>query len=189
MDLDAKIEALLFYKAEPLSVKKLAELLDETEDQVLEVLSILSQKLTGRGLVLVQKEDSYLLGTVPEAAQIIEKIARDELSTDLGRAGLETLTIIAYEGPISRTEIDYIRGVNSSFILRHLTIRGLVERVPDKNDSRRFLYKPTFELLQYLGVKDISELPDFESIRGKIEKFKQEQKENNQESNDDGNAN
>jgi len=190
MDLDAKIEAILFYKAEPSSIEELAKLLGENQEKIAESLEILSQKLIGHGLVLQKKDDEYLLGTAPETSSLIEKIAKDELSTDLGRAGLETLTIIAYEGPISRPEIDYIRGVNSSFILRNLTVRGLIERITDKADSRRYLYRPTFELLQYLGIKDINELPDFESTREKIEKFKQEQKENNQDKNENsGNAN
>jgi segregation and condensation protein B len=74
---------------------------------------------------------------------------------DLGKAGLETLSIILYQGPISRAEIDYIRGVNSNFILRNLLIRGLIERVENPHDQRSFLYKPTLELISYLGLSKI----------------------------------
>ena len=175
MDLDAKIEALLFHKTEPLTLDKIAEIVGKNEEETEEALAGLAQKLIGRGIVLLKKDNSYLLGTSPEASELIEKITKDELSADLGRASLETLTIIAYEGPLSRAEIDYIRGVNSSFILRNLMVRGLIERVPDKNDSRRFLYRPTFELLRYLGVSEASELPEFESIREKINDFKKQE--------------
>ncbi|MFA7395236.1 MAG: SMC-Scp complex subunit ScpB, partial [Candidatus Paceibacterota bacterium] len=146
MDLDAKIEALLFHKTEPMSLGKIAEAVETNPAEVEEALNTLEQKLEERGIVLLKKDNTYMLGTSPAASDLIEKVTKDELSADLGRAGLETLAIIAYEGPISRPEIDYIRGVNSSFILRNLMVRGLIERVPDKNDSRRFLYRPTFEL-------------------------------------------
>lgn len=175
MNLDAKIEALLFYKNEPLTLKEIAQAVESDEAEVSIALATLDQKLAGRGIVLLKKDKAYLLGTAPEASTLIEKVQKSEISTELGRAGLETLTIIAYEGPISRPEIDYLRGVNSSFILRNLMIRGLVERVPDENDSRRFLYRPTFGLLQHLGVKEISELPEFESVREKIEDFKKQE--------------
>ena len=184
MDLDAKIEALLFHKAEPLTLGQIAEAVEKNEAETQEALTSLSQKLSSRGVVLLKKDDEYLLGTAPEASSLIEKITKDELSTELGRAGLETLAIIAYEGPISRPEIDYIRGVNSSFILRNLMVRGLIERVSDKDDSRRFLYRPTFELLRYLGVKETNELPEFETIREKIEDFKKQEKENETNGND-----
>ncbi|HOY11081.1 MAG TPA: SMC-Scp complex subunit ScpB [Candidatus Paceibacterota bacterium] len=175
MDLDAKIEALLFHKTEPMSLGKIAEAVETNPAEVEEALNTLEQKLEERGIVLLKKDNTYMLGTSPAASDLIEKVTKDELSADLGRAGLETLAIIAYEGPISRPEIDYIRGVNSSFILRNLMVRGLIERVPDKNDSRRFLYRPTFELLRYLGVSEASELPEFESIREKINDFKKQE--------------
>lgn len=186
MDLDAKIEALLFHKTEPMTLGKIAEAVEKSPAETEAALDALEQKLAERGIVLLKKDNTYMLGTSPEASDLIGKVTKDELSADLGRAGLETLAIIAYEGPISRPEIDYIRGVNSSFILRNLMIRGLVERVPDKDDSRRFLYRPTFELLRYLGVKETSELPEFESIREKIDNFKkQEEKEENGNNRDD----
>ena len=185
MDLDAQIEALLFHKTEPLTLGKIAEIVGKNEEETKEALAGLAQKLIGRGIVLLKKDNSYLLGTSPEASELIEKITKDELSADLGRASLETLTIIAYEEPLSRAEIDYIRGVNSSFILRNLMVRGLIERAPDKNDPRRFLYRPTFELLRYLGVSEASELPEFESIREKIENFKK-QEENETDRNHNG---
>ncbi len=179
MTLDAQIEAILFFKGEPMALKKLAEILAVHEDTLGEAIGILEEKLTGRGLTLIKNDGEIMLGTAKEASEIIETIKKDELSRDLGKAGVETLSIILYQGPISRPDIDYIRGVNSSFILRNLMVRGLVERVSNPNDSRGFLYKPTFDLLSHLGISSIEELPEFETMKTKVEAFV-EQTENDE---------
>ena len=90
----------------------------------------------------------------------------------MGKAGLETLSIILYQGPITRSEIDYIRGVNSNFILRNLLVRGLIEKIVSPKDTRSFMYRPTFELLQHIGVSKIENVPDYQKIRTEIENFK-----------------
>lgn len=95
---------------------------------------------------------------------MLEQIKKEELNKDLSKASLETLSIILYKNGAPRSLIDYIRGVNSNFILRALSIRGLVEKVNDPKDNRRYIYKPTFELLSYMGVTSIEELPDYENV-------------------------
>lgn len=172
MDLPQKLEAILFWKAEPVSLKKLAQLVDVDMAAVKAALSALENSLKGRGITLVQTEDEVTLGTAKELSPLIEQLTKDELSRDLGKAGLETLSIILYQGPISRANIDYIRGVNSQFVVRSLLIRGLIERVDNPEDSRSFLYKPTLELLSHLGVSKISDLPEFEQVRNDIEAFR-----------------
>lgn len=171
------IEAILFYKAEPMRQKKLAELLKLKEEDIVQALSYLETSLADRGIRLVRKEDEVMLGTSPEASELIEQITKEELSKDLGRAAIETLAIILYKGPLTRPDIDYIRGVNSSFILRNLMVRGLVERVPKPEDSRTFIYKPTFELLSYLGIENIGQMPDYDNVQSKIENFLTNKKE------------
>ena len=99
---------------------------------------------------------------------LIEKLTKEELMKDLGKAGLETLSIILYKGPVKRSEIDYIRGVNSSFTLRALSVRGLVEKTVDTKDNRRYIYKPSFELLSFMGVKSIEELPDYAEVSSSL---------------------
>ncbi len=173
--LDRKIEALLFWKAQPVTVAELSEWLKTPQDEVTLALTQLETSLAGRGLVLVRKEDEVMLGTAPELSELIEKLTKEELNRDLGKAGLETLSIILYYGPITRAEIDYIRGVNSTFVLRTLLIRGLIERVQNKNDMRTFLYKPTFELLSHMGVTDVAKLPEYEQVRIELEAFKEAQ--------------
>ncbi len=174
--LSSQIEAVLFYKAEPLSVKRLAQILKKDEKEIKNALTELREELKGRGLTLVEWEDEVTLGTSKEVSALIETLTKEELVKDLGKAGLETLSIILYQGPLSRAEIDYIRGVNSNFILRNLLIRGLIERVDNPKDQRSFLYKPTLELISHLGLSKITDLPDYDAVRSDIENFKNEEK-------------
>ena len=164
-NLDSQIEAILFWKGEPQSIKKLALILNKKEEEILANLDILKEKIKDRGVELIWKNNEVMLGTAVKFSSIIESLNKEELVRDLGKAGLETISIIAYKGPISRAEIDYIRGVQSNFILRNLQIRGLIEKISNEKDHRSFLYQPTFELLQFLGISRIEELPEFENIR------------------------
>ncbi|MEX0918729.1 MAG: SMC-Scp complex subunit ScpB [Candidatus Paceibacterota bacterium] len=171
MDIPAKIEAILFHRSEPVSFDRLAKVLDIPANTVQAGLNELKDRLKNRGITLMEKDDQVMMATAPEAADLIEKIIKDELSEDLGKAALETLTIILYRSPVARADIDYIRGVNSSFILRHLTVRGLIERVSNPHDARSYLYRPTFDLLSHLGITELSALPEFESIKQELADF------------------
>jgi segregation and condensation protein B len=122
--------------------------------------------------VLIEHDGEYTLGTNPESAKLIEAARTEELSKDLGKAGLETLAIVLYQGPIRRSDIDYIRGVNSNFILRNLLIRGLIERKPDPKDSRASVYLASMELLRFLGLSHVEDLKDFEAVKEAIAQFK-----------------
>ncbi|MDD4803931.1 MAG: SMC-Scp complex subunit ScpB [Candidatus Pacebacteria bacterium] len=170
--LEKQIEAVLFWKGEPISIKKLSQIFSKTEEEISNAVKQLEEKLVDRGITLIFKEDEVTLGTSKEVSEIIEKLTKEELVKDLGKAGLETLSIIIYQGPISRAEIDYIRGVQSNFILRNLMIRGLVEKVTNPKDQRSFLYKPTFEMLSYLGVSKIEEMPEYLAAKAEIESYK-----------------
>ncbi len=165
MNLSRTIESILFFKGEPLSVKELAKLSGASANEVSEALNELSQVLSGRGIVLVQTENEVSLRTAPESAELIEAIRKDELEKDIGKAGLETLAIVLYQGPVTRAHIDHVRGVNSAFIVRNLMVRGLIEREDNPRDQRSFLYKPTLELLSFLGVSSREALPDWDAVR------------------------
>jgi segregation and condensation protein B len=171
IQLDSQIEAILFWKGEPQSIKKLAANLGKKEEEIKAGLEVLKEKIKDRGVELVYKDDEVMLGTSSRLSHIIERLTKEELVKDLGKAGLETISIIAYRGPISRAEIDYIRGVQSNFILRNLQIRGLVEKVTDEKDQRRFLYRPTFDLLSFLGVAKIEDLPEYEKVKAEFESY------------------
>lgn len=171
INLPAKIEAILFWKSEPMSIKRLSVALGESEEDIKKAIPELEQSLISRGVRIMQKDDELTITTAPAVSSIIEKLTKEELSRDIGRAGLETLSIILYYGPISRRDVDYVRGVNSTFIIRNLLVRGLVERVEDKKDQRVFLYKPTFDLLAHLGISKIEDLPDYNSVRSEFTSF------------------
>ncbi|MFA5841589.1 MAG: SMC-Scp complex subunit ScpB [Candidatus Paceibacterota bacterium] len=168
---DTILEALLFVKTEPISRKKLAEFMKIDENGINKALASLKEKLSGRGVRIIENGDSVMLGTAPEASGFIEAILKEELNKDLGRAGLETVSIVLFKSPVTKTEIDFIRGVNSQFILRNLMVRGLIERVPNPN-GRSSLYQPTFELLRYMGVSGVDELPDYKAVRDSLDNFK-----------------
>lgn len=173
MNLSAQLEAILFWKTEPVSFKKLAELLKVDVPTVKTTVQELENALNGRGLTIVQTDQEVMLGTAKELSSLIEQLTKEELTRDLGKAGLETLSIVLYQGPISRADIDYIRGVNSQFILRNLLVRGLVERVDNPNDARSFLYKTSLQLLAHLGLSKVEDLPEYAGVRTDIEAFKQ----------------
>ncbi|MSR73403.1 SMC-Scp complex subunit ScpB [Candidatus Parcubacteria bacterium] len=168
MKLDLSLEALLFFKNEPISIKKIATTLGKSEEEITEALALVETTYAERGIRLMRNGNEVMFATAPEASVLIEKITKDELTRDLGKAGLEVLSIILYKGPVARREIDYIRGVNSNFIIRNLLIRGLIEKTESKEGERSFTYKPTFELLSFMGVSSARELPEYEKMQAKI---------------------
>lgn len=178
MKLESKIEGLLFYKGEDVSVKKLSELLGSNIEETETALKDLENSLGERGLVLVRKEDRVVLGINKELSSLIESIRKEEISKELSKASVETLSIILYKNNISRSEIDYIRGVNSSFILRNLLVRGLIEKIVDPKDTRRILYRPTFDTLSYMGVTSINQLPNYDQIVSSLSNIINNQSEN-----------
>ncbi|MFA5791556.1 MAG: SMC-Scp complex subunit ScpB [Candidatus Paceibacterota bacterium] len=169
MEIEKKIEAILFFKGEPVSLKKLEDILRVSKDEIIEALSVLKNSLANRGIVLIENNNEITLGTAPELSELIENLQKEELNRDLSKASLETLSIVLYKNGATRAEIDYIRGVNSSFTLRALSVRGLIEKTVDVKDNRRYMYKPSFELLSYMGVKSIEELQDYSEVKSGIE--------------------
>lgn len=155
-----------------MEISKLAKLVESGEGEVREALKNLANTLQSRGICLIQTEKEASLATAGEAKDLIEQITKDEMSKEIGKAGLETLAIVLYNGPISRREVDYIRGVNSTFILRNLCVRGLIEKETDPKDQRVFRYRGSLLLLAHLGLKKIEELPEFENLKNKITETK-----------------
>ncbi len=158
------LEALLFAVGEPLAKKEAAKLLDISVEDLARTTEALSVALAERGLTLVTTDTHLELRTTPEAAPLVKKLREGELSRDLGKAGLETLAIILYRGGATRTDIDWLRGVNSSQTLRTLLLRGLIERVEDPTDKRKFRYRATTEALGHLGLSSAKELPQFAEL-------------------------
>lgn len=158
-----QVEALLFTLSRPLSRSELADML---EVEVAQIERAISTRLAS-GIALVDDGVELELRTAPEAVAVIEKVRAEEYARDIGRAGLEVLAVIVYRGPLSRSEIDFIRGVNSSQTLRTLVMRGLVRKTTNPK-SRTTLYEPTTEMLAELGATHISDLPDYTAVREKL---------------------
>lgn len=173
MDTKRLIEALLFWRGEPMSKGSIADALSCDLKDVEKALITLRETLSDRGITLLETADSVALTTAPAASTLIERLTREELSKDLGKAGLEALSVIVYQGPINKSDIDYIRGVNSHYILRSLMVRGLIERVTDPNDQRSYQYRATPELLALLGVTTLQSLPEFERLKTEMESFRE----------------
>lgn len=169
LSLSAQIEALLLFRGGALNIRDLAHALEKSEEIIEETLIGLATDLEARGVSLVREGSKVALTTSREAASIIEKLRRDELEGALGKAGLETLAVIVYQGPVTRSEIEYVRGVTVSTALRSLLIRGLIERIDNPKDKRSFLYRATTELPAFLGVASLDTLPNFESVKNEIQ--------------------
>ncbi len=179
LDISAQIETLLFFKGEPVKIGFLTSTLKITEDEVRSGILTLENSLSSRGIILMRNGDEVMLATAPAMSATIETLIKEEISKDLGKAGLETLAIVLYRGPVARSEVNYIRGVNSNYILRSLLVRGLIEKV--EGSARSTIYRPTFELLSYMGVSKIEDLPEYDSVHKAVEEFKNTNKEESNE--------
>jgi segregation and condensation protein B len=170
MPIDILIEGLLFYKSAPQKKAVIIKLFGITAEELAAATLILKERLLSGATRLVETETELQLMTAPELAPIIEAMRKNELKADIGKAGAETLAIILYQEPISRADIDRVRGVNSSFILRNLQIRGLIERVAaEAGSGYRYVASPN--LLAHLGITHKHELPDFARVADELEKF------------------
>lgn len=157
----ATLEAVLFASGEPLTKKRLGAILGVSGDLLEAGLGELAKNLQGRGLALIDTGSEVELRTAPDAAEIVKKLREAELSRDLGKASLETLAIILYKGGATRSDVDWVRGVNSTAAIRSLLMRGLVERSEDTTDRRRARYTATVDALAHLGVSRMEDLPRF----------------------------
>ncbi len=161
------IEALLFISGEPLSFSRLAKTLEISEGETWTAVEELATRYAAnpdRGLVILRNGDEARLATKPQNAAFVEALTKSALQEHLSKAGLEVLSIVAYRSPVTRAEIDAIRGVNCSFTLRNLLLRGLIERKGNPGDARGYVYRPAFRFLETLGLSDVRELPDFEML-------------------------
>jgi segregation and condensation protein B len=170
MPLDILIEGLLFYKSAPQKKASLLKLYSVSAEDLAIAITHLSERLQTGAIRLIETDTEISLATAPDLAPFIEQIRKTDIKNDIGKAGAETLSIVLYRGPVSRSEIDRIRGVNSSFILRNLLIRGLIERNASGKGSG-YTFSVTPALLSQLGVPSASNLPEFARITDALEQF------------------
>jgi len=164
-NLKSKIESLLFISNQPFTVKKLVNQTkadkDKVESAIKELMSDYNQE--EKGIQVQQIGDKVQMVTAADNSKLVKAYIKEETTGELSRAALETLTIVAYRGPISRAELEQIRGVNCAIILRNLLMRGLVESKEDKKKMQT-IYNITFDFLKFLGLNEQSELPDYEKL-------------------------
>ncbi len=182
MSTKSKIESLLFISAKPMAASLLADLLKADKKEVIKAADeLLENYKTGQAGVQIIKDGSkYQMVSAPENAKAVQEFIKDETMGELSRPSLEALTIIAYRGPVSKIDLDRIRGVNCSLILRNLLIRGLIEGKADKKKNETY-YTATFDFIRFLGLNDIKDLPDYERLHADdtIDRMLSENKEVN----------
>jgi segregation and condensation protein B len=163
LPLTALVESMLFVAEEPPTIGRLAQALEASVAEVEAALADLQQIYHangGRGIRLQRKNDRVQLITAPEAAPLIERFLGLDLSSKLSGAALETLAVIAYRQPLTRAEIEAVRGVSCDGVLRTLVARGLVQAKERLEQAGRpFLYNTTFQFLQYFGLESLDALP------------------------------
>lgn len=156
MNLKHAIESLLFVSSKPLTVKRLSDVLEKKKEDVRKALDGLIADYDARdgGLVVLRSGEEYQIATDPAHSELVKGFLKDEAFGELTRPSLEALTIVAYRGPITKPELEQIRGVNCSLILRNLMIRGLVAQDGET-------YRITMDFLRHLGLKSVEDLPDY----------------------------
>lgn len=177
-ELKSKIESLLFISNKPLSAINIEKFIKVDLEKIEKALDTLFHEYKNRdgGIVIAENLKQYQMVTNAINSEVVKDFTRSEVTGELTQPALETLTIVAYRGPISKPELEEIRGVNCSLIIRNLIIRGLITaekgRVfKEKDDfgdkvllNDEMYYNITFDFLKFLGVKSVSELPDYEKL-------------------------
>lgn len=166
-----KLSALLFLYGEPITIYKIKEFLKEEDlnkKEIENLLKELEENLKNIGLTIVKKEKKdedkteITISVLSELGEIAKKVRKEELEGDLSAASLQVLTICAYLGPISKSEISFIRGIQSTQSIRSLSSRGLITKENEK-------YSISIEAMQKLGLNNISDLPEYEKIKSDFE--------------------
>ena len=165
MSLQAQLESLLFLATKPLGVKKLSALTQSTVSDVRSALERLmaDYNTAPRGIRILAHENEYQMATAPEHAELVADFVEEDLHGELTRPQLETLTVIAYRGPITKTDLEQVRGVHCGLILRNLMMRGLIQTEEDPT-KLQMVYTVTMDFLRTLGVASVKELPEYQVL-------------------------
>jgi len=161
----SQIESLLFVSGKPMVAKHLAEL----TEQDIKTIQLAGDSLVAQykekkyGTQIIKNNNKYQMVSAPENAKIVQKLIKNETTGELSRPSMETLTIIAYRGPVSKIDLERIRGVNCSLIIKNLLLRGLIEVKEDKEKQENY-YNVSFDFIRFLGINDIKELPEYEKL-------------------------
>ena len=163
--LSSQLEAILLVANKPVSLKELSKSTEAKTAEVEIALNELSSEYnqTERGWRLISANHNYQLVSAGEHSDLIKDFLKSEASGELSQPSLEALTIIVYRGPVAKIELERIRGVNCSLIIRNLLLRGLIEEVFNKQKNENY-YQVTLDFVRFLGLNNISELPDYKRL-------------------------
>ncbi|MDP2656089.1 MAG: SMC-Scp complex subunit ScpB [bacterium] len=164
MKLTRIVENILFASSTPCTLARLCSLSGASSKDVTDALRALNDELASErgGLILIENGETYTLGTNPEVAPIITRLQKEEPLGELSRPALETLAVIAYRGPVTKPEIEEIRGVNCAVSLRNLLIAGLIQQGDQTSDEQT--YAISMEFLRHLGAPSLDKLPDYNRL-------------------------
>ena len=159
------LESLLLATGKPLAYKEINKLLDCKDEQLKNLITELKEKYNTEesGIHVLDNNQKLQFVSNPDNIKILKEYFNDELSGELSKPSLETLTIIAYRQPVTKEELEQIRGVNCAMIIRNLLIRGLIEESSNK-DSLSTNYSVTMDFLKYMGISSVRDLPDYENL-------------------------
>jgi len=165
MSVKSKIESLLFISTRPLALKRIIELTGAKKDEIKKNIKELREEYNQqeKGIQIQRIGLKYQMVSNPENSQMVSEFIKEEVTGELTPASLETLTVIAYRGPITKAELEMIRGVNCSVILRNLLMRGFIN---EKEDKKNLVtkYQISFDFMRHLGINQSNELPDYEKL-------------------------
>jgi segregation and condensation protein B len=160
---------IIFLSPKPVNIENLFTFLkkniDIKKEEILEILEEIKNESKNLGINLISDGKNLQFVTDQSISNFIEDFFKMEIEKELSPAAIETLALISYAGPLTRSEIEILRGVNSSYILRELFMRGLIER---EQRGGIFYYSPSIEFLKFFGIEKVSELPNFQEINEKI---------------------
>ena len=160
-----KLEAVLFTSGAPVQKKRLAKQVGCDDEQLGLLLEQLREERAGSGVVVVDDGVQVALVTNPSLVDFMEEVRGDDEATPLSKAMQETLSIIAYAGPIAKADLDFLRGVNTQYTLRRLAMRGLIQ---DERKGRLRLVSASVDFLLHLGIQQVEALPDYAAVRQRI---------------------
>lgn len=163
--LSSQLEALLLVANKPVSLKELGAAAGTKTAEIAAALQEMASdyEQSEKGWRLICAGNNYQLVSAGEHAALIKNFLKTEANGELSQPSLEALTIIAYRGPVSKLELERIRGVNCSLIIRNLLLRGLIEEIFDKQKNENY-YQATLDFVRFLGLGSVAELPDYERL-------------------------
>ncbi len=164
-NLEQVLEGILFAYGESIIFKKLTEVTKKTPSEISLALENLKKNLELRGIKLINKNDNWQLTAGKASAEFIEKLVKNEMQEELTPASLEVLAMVAYRGPVSKSQVEIVRGVNCTYALRNLTLRGLIE----KNEKiKPQTYQISLAALRKLGLEKEHDLPKYNELKNDI---------------------